>query len=155
MYDAIVIGARCAGASTAMLLARRARPSYWWTGPPSRARSRTGTSSTSTALARLGRWGLLEPLLDTNCPPVTSMTMDYGDFPLTGHDLEVDGIPLGLGPRRAQLDQVLVDAAVDAGVELRDGFAVQDLLTGERRTWSGVRGRDARTGATPASTPAS
>ena len=62
-------------------------------------------------------------MLDTGCPPVTSITMDLGDFPLAGRDLELDGVPVGLGPRRAALDKVLVDAAVEAGAELREGFA--------------------------------
>ena len=87
MYDAIVIGARCAGAATAMLLARagvdvllvdRARfPSEI---PHGHFIHRHGPG-------RLARWGLLERVLDTGCPPVTSITMDLGDFPLAGRDL--------------------------------------------------------------------
>ena len=44
-----------------------------------------------------------------------------GDFPLTGTDLAVDGVPLGLGPRRTALDAVLIEAAVEAGAEFREG----------------------------------
>ena len=89
---------------------------------------------------RLARWGLLERVLDTGCPPVTSITMDLGDFPLAGHDLGRDGVPVGLGPRRAALDGVLVDAAVEAGAELREGFAVDDLSFDDGRV-TGSRGR--------------
>lgn len=140
MYDAIVIGARCAGAPTAMLLARagcdvllvdRARfPSEI---PHGHFIHRHGP-------ARLARWGLLQRVLDTGCPRVTSITMDLGDFPLAGRDLEVDGVPVGLGPRRAALDKVLVDAAVEAGAELREGFAVDDLTFDDGRV-TGIRGR--------------
>ncbi len=140
MYDAIVIGARCAGATTAMLLARagcdvllvdRARfPSEI---PHGHFIHRHGPR-------RLSRWGLLESALATGCPPVTSITMDLGDFPLTGKELAVDGVPVGLGPRRAALDRVLVDAAVEAGAELRDGFAVDDLRYDDGRV-TGIRGR--------------
>jgi flavin-dependent dehydrogenase len=140
MYDAIVIGARCAGAATAMLLARaggdvllvdRARfPSEI---PHGHFIHRHGPG-------RLARWGLLERVLDTGCPPVTSITMDLGDFPLAGRDLELDGVPVGLGPRRAALDKVLVDAAVEAGAELREGFAVDDLNFADGRV-TGIRGR--------------
>src|SRR5205085_1392932 len=63
--------------------------------------------------ARLKQWGVLERVLATNCPAVTTMTADYGDFPLTGHDLQADGAPLGCGPRRSALDHVLVEAAVE------------------------------------------
>jgi flavin-dependent dehydrogenase len=140
MYDAIVIGARCAGAATAMLLARaggdvllvdRARfPSEI---PHGHFIHRHGPG-------RLARWGLLERVLDTGCPPVTSITMDLGDFPLAGRDLELDGVPVGLGPRRAALDKVLVEAAVEAGAELREGFAVDDLNFADGRV-TGIRGR--------------
>ena len=89
---------------------------------------------------RLARWGLLERVLDTGCPRVTSITMDLGDFPLAGHDLGRDGVPVGLGPRRSALDRVLVDAAVEAGAELREGFAVDDLSFDDGRV-TGIRGR--------------
>ena len=90
--------------------------------------------------ARLSRWGLLDGVLATGCPAITSFVVDVGDFPLVGQDLAVDGVPVGLGPRRAPLDGVLVEAAVDAGVELRDGFVVDDLVFDERRV-VGIDGR--------------
>ena len=70
---------------------------------------------------RLRDWGLLDRVLATNCPRVTQFTSDMGDFPLTGTDLAADGVPLGLGPRRTALDAVLIEAAVDAGAEFREG----------------------------------
>jgi flavin-dependent dehydrogenase len=71
------------------------------------------------------------------------MTSDFGDGPLVGTDLTVDGIALGYGPRRSVLDEILVEAAVAAGAELRDGFVVEDVLTdGDRVT--GIRGRGRR-----------
>jgi flavin-dependent dehydrogenase len=89
---------------------------------------------------RLADWGLLDRVLETNCPAVTSFATDFGDFPLVGEDLAVDGVPMGVGPRRSRIDGVLVEAAVEAGVELRDGFAVDEFLSdGDRIT--GIRGR--------------
>jgi flavin-dependent dehydrogenase len=69
------------------------------------------------------------------------MTMDLGDFPLTGRDLICDGVALGYGPRRSTLDKILVDAAVEAGAELREGFSVQDFATNDGRV-TGIRGQD-------------
>ena len=63
-------------------------------------------------------------MLETNCPPITKFTTDFGDFPMTGRNLEIDGIPMGLGPRRTALDKVLLDAAIEAGAEFREGYAV-------------------------------
>ena len=91
---------------------------------------------------RLQRWGLLDRVLSTGTAPITSMTVDLGDFPLTGRDLVVEGVPVGLGPRRAALDQVLVEAAVEAGAALREGFVVDDLVFDDGR----VVGIDGRSG---------
>jgi hypothetical protein len=57
--------------------------------------------------------------------PITSIRTDFGDFPLVGRDLAVDGVPVGLGPRRAALDAVLVEAAVEAGAELDRRAAIR------------------------------
>jgi flavin-dependent dehydrogenase len=144
-YDVIVIGARCAGATTAMLLARAGLDVLLVDRAELPSEIPHGHFIHRHGPQRLARWGLLEPILGTNCPPVTSMTSDFGDFPLVGRDLVADGVPLGVAPRRALLDGVLVGAAVDAGVELRDRFAVQDYASdGERIT--GIVGRDARSG---------
>jgi flavin-dependent dehydrogenase len=89
---------------------------------------------------RLARWGLLNRVLATNCPPVASCVMDFGDFPLVAGDLVVDGVPMAVGPRRAALDRVLIDAAVEAGVELRTRFLVEDVI-GDGNCVTGVRGR--------------
>ena len=77
-------------------------------------------------------------MLATGCPPAFSITTDFGDFALVGRDLVVDGVPVGLGPRRAALDSVLVEAAVEAGAELREGFPVEELVYDDGRV-VGVR----------------
>jgi flavin-dependent dehydrogenase len=147
MYDVIVVGARCAGASTALLLGRQGhrvllvdRATFPSEIPHGHFIHRHGPR-------RLHRWGLLDKIVASGCPPVQSITNDMGDFPLTGEDLEIDGVAAGYGPRRAVLDQILVEAAVEAGVELREGFTVEDFVTdGERIT--GIRGRGRAGGAT-------
>jgi flavin-dependent dehydrogenase len=145
MYDAIVIGARCGGAATAMLLARKGhrvllvdRATFPSDIPHGHFIHRSGPT-------RLAKWGLLDRVLATGCPAITSFTSDFGDFPLVGNDLSVDGVPFACGPRRTALDRVLVDAAVNAGVELREGFSVESLtMDGDRVT--GIRGGDRRAG---------
>lgn len=69
--------------------------------------------------------------------------MDFGDFPLTGQDLKVDGVPLGCGPRRKVLDKILVGAAVAAGAEVRERFVVEEFTTDSERI-TGLKGRDTR-----------
>ena len=142
MYDAIVIGARCAGAATAMLLARKGldvllvdRARFPSDIPHGHFIHRHGPR-------RLHDWGLLDRVLATNCPRVTQFTSDMGDFPLTGTELAAGDVPLGLGPRRTALDAVLIEAAVDAGAEFREGCPVRELRSdGERVT--GIDGEPA------------
>jgi flavin-dependent dehydrogenase len=143
MYDAIVIGARCAGAATAMLLARRGldvllvdRARFPSDIPHGHFIHRHGPR-------RLADWGLLDRVLETGCPRVTEFTSDFGDFELTGRELEVDGIPMGLGPRRTALDAILVEAAARAGAEVREGMPVRELtFDGDRVTgFKGAQGR--------------
>ena len=57
----------------------------------------------------------------------------------------LDGVAAGYGPRRGALDQVLIDGAVAAGVELREGFAVEEYVSDHDRI-VGIRGRDRRGG---------
>ena len=146
MYDAIIVGARCAGASTAMLLARRGhkvllvdRTTFPSDIPHGHFLHRGGP-------ARLKRWGLLDRVAATGAPAITAMTTDYGDFPLSDRDILVEGAPLGYGPRRHAIDQILVEAAVEAGAELRTGFSVQDYI-GDGTRITGIRGREGPTGA--------
>jgi len=145
LYDAIVIGARCGGASTAMLLARKGhrvllvdRAVFPSDIPHGHLIRRGGPK-------RLASWGLLDRVIATGCPAITAMSSDVGEFTLAAKGLAVNGIPVAVGPRRTALDAVLVDAAVEAGVELRAGFSVESLtMDGDRVT--GIRGGDRRTG---------
>ncbi|HKX26564.1 MAG TPA: NAD(P)/FAD-dependent oxidoreductase [Blastocatellia bacterium] len=146
MYEVIIVGARCAGAPTAMLLARRGyrvllvdRAEFPSDIPHGHFIHRHGPR-------RLQEWGLLDRIVSSGCPPVTTMTSDYGGIALTGTELMVDGVALGYGPRRSALDKILVDAAVEAGAELRIGFTVEDFMTDDGRI-TGIRGRDRRNGA--------
>jgi flavin-dependent dehydrogenase len=145
MYDAIVIGARCGGATTAMLLARKGhrvllvdRAVFPSDIPHGHLIHRGGPR-------RLAKWGLLGRMVATGCPTITAMCVDQGDMPLAARDLVVDGVPIAFGPRRTALDHVLVEAAVEAGAELREGFSVE-ALTREGDRVTGIRGGDRRAG---------
>jgi 2-polyprenyl-6-methoxyphenol hydroxylase-like FAD-dependent oxidoreductase len=138
-YDAIVVGARCAGSPTAMLLARLGHRVL----VVDQAKFPSDTLSTHfihpPGVAALKRWGLLERLEATGCPPVRRYSYDFGPFTIAGSPQPADGVAFGYGPRRTVLDKLLVDAAADAGAEVREGFAVQELVfDGDRVT--GVRG---------------
>jgi flavin-dependent dehydrogenase len=140
-YDAIVVGARCAGSPTAMLLARKGYRVLLL----DKATFPSDTMSTHLVhppgVAALDRWGLLERLEATGCPPVARYSFDFGPLTISGSPLPVDGIARGYCPRRTVLDKLLVDAAVEAGAELREGFVVNEVLASDGRA-TGIRGHE-------------
>src|SRR5215472_8685943 len=127
-YDAVIVGARCAGAWTAMLLARKGHRVLLVDRARFPSEIPHGHFIHRHGPPRLARWGLLDRIVASGCPPVTSMLTYFGDFPLVAHNLEVDHVAWGYGPRRSALDKILVDAAVEAGADLLEGVAVNSLL---------------------------
>jgi 2-polyprenyl-6-methoxyphenol hydroxylase-like FAD-dependent oxidoreductase len=141
MYDVIVIGARCAGASTALLLARKGLRVLLLDRARFPSDIPQGHFIHQQGPERLQRWGLLDRITGSNCPGTESAIMDYGDFALEGNGIVRDGRAFGYGPRRKVLDHILVEAAVAAGAELREGCLVEAFLTdGDRIV--GIRARD-------------
>jgi flavin-dependent dehydrogenase len=142
MYDAIIVGARCAGSPLAMLLARKGYRVLLL----DKASFPSDTISThhihQPGVAYLKRWGLLEKLRGSNCPPTTTIKFDVGPFALVGSPVPANGNAEAYAPRRCVLDKILVDAAVEAGAELRERFIVEELTT-DGESITGIRGRDA------------
>ena len=141
MYDVIVVGARCAGSPVALLLARKGYKVLLVdrsTVPSDMAFSNHFVHQAGSAA--LKRWGLLERLAATNCPPITADYFDYGAFTLSGPVPPVDGVNTAFAPRRIKLDPLLAAAAAEAGAELRDRFSVQEL-TWNNGSVTGIRGR--------------
>jgi flavin-dependent dehydrogenase len=148
MYDAIIVGARCAGSSTALLLARKGHRVLLLdraTFPSDMPFSNHYIHQIGSA--RLKRWGLLEKLAATGCPPIRANYWNYGAFTLTGSPPPAEGgVAEAYAPRRKVLDPILAEAAVAAGTELREGFSVQEVLW-ENGQVAGIRGRQ-KNGAT-------
>lgn len=140
-YDAIVVGARVAGASTAMLLARRGLRVLMVD------RRQPGSDTLSThALMRGGvlqiqRWGLLDRVKEAGAQPVKRTTFHYGDTVETIDLKPSAGIEALYAPRRNVLDSILVEAAAEAGVDIRFGITVQDLLTDQTDRVVGIAAR--------------
>lgn len=128
MYDAIIVGARAAGSPTAMLLARKGYRVLL----VDRASFPSDTLSThyihQPGVAKLRSWGLLDRLVATGCPPVNRMTFDVGPFALDAAPPPSDGVAEGYCPRRTVLDSLLLEAAAEAGAEVRTSFAIDELV---------------------------
>jgi len=141
-YDAIVIGARVAGSPTAMLLARRG----YRVLAVDHATFPSDTLSTlvvhAPGIAAMHRWGLLDRLVATGCPPIDRYSFDLGPFTISGRTRPVDGIDLAYAPRRTVLDALLVDAAREAGAEVREGQHVDGLVMDADGGVRGIRTTD-------------
>ncbi|MGH3919167.1 MAG: FAD-dependent oxidoreductase, partial [Pseudonocardiaceae bacterium] len=85
MYDVIVAGARCGGALAAMLLARKGYRVLLVDRATFPSDMALSTHLVWPAgIARLARWGLLEALQRSGCPPLTDVTFEVGPFALRG-----------------------------------------------------------------------
>ena len=139
-YDVIVVRRGCAGSPTATPLARAGLRVLL----VDRATFPSDTMSTHIlhpqGAAVLARWGLVDRLTSTGCPPIDTYALDFGPFTISGSP-GIDGSPVAYCPRARQSAPTSSwsSAAAEAGVEVREGFSVDEvLLEGDRA------GRDPR-----------
>lgn len=132
-FDVTIVGARCAGAFLATLLARAGLSVAVLDKAPA------GTDTLSThALMRggviqLARHGLLEAVVAAGTPPVTQTTFVYGADAVTVPMKPQAGTDALYAPRRTVLDPILQEAAREAGARMLFGH----LVTGLTRAPSG------------------
>ena len=126
-YDAVIVGARCAGAATAMLLARAGmnvlaidRQAYGSDTISTHALMRTG-------VLQLDRWGLLPTVMAAGTPEIRATTFHYGLESLRLNIKPEYGVEYLCAPRRTVLDRILVDAARNAGADVRHGVVLSRL----------------------------
>ncbi len=127
-YDAVIVGARCAGATLATLLGRAGWRVLMVDKDP------LGSDTLSTHLvypntvARLQQLGVLGRLQDSHRlrPSAYRMRMLGREF--AGTFTAVDGHEHCLGIRRPALDRALAQEAIAAGAEARFGERVTGLL---------------------------
>lgn len=137
-FDAIIVGARCAGSPAAMLLARKGYRVLL----VDKAKFPSDMLSTHvvqpSGCAALERWGLLQRVVDTGCPPIHTFSFDFGPIQLSGAPGTEDS-PNAYCIRRTLLDKILNDGAAEAGVEVREEFSVDEILLDEGRV-VGIKG---------------
>ncbi|MGD9671764.1 MAG: NAD(P)/FAD-dependent oxidoreductase [Hyphomicrobiaceae bacterium] len=143
-YDVVVVGARCAGAATAMLLARAGldvllvdRQAYGTDTMSTHALMRAG-------VLQLSRWGLFPAVMAEATPAIRTTTFHYGDEEIRLRIKPEHGVEYLCAPRRAVLDRILVDAARAAGAEVRHGVLLADLERGAGARITGVRLRNGK-----------
>jgi menaquinone-9 beta-reductase len=141
-YDVVVVGARCAGAATGMLLARAGLSVLLL----DRARDGTDTLSTHALMRagvlRLHHWGILGRLQQRGTPVVRTTSFHYGDEVVAIELKPRDGVDGLYAPRRLVIDPILVEAAREAGAEVVHCVAVTDLVRAHDGRVTGVVVKD-------------
>jgi len=138
-YDVVIAGARCAGASTAMLLARCGLR-VLVVDPLRRGSDTLSTHALMRAgVLQLHRWGLLDGIRSAGTPPIRSTTFHYGKEQVEVPIKPRDGVDALYAPRRTVLDLLLVEGAEAAGAEVRHRESVVDLVKGEDGRVRGAR----------------
>lgn len=141
-HDVVVVGARCAGAATAMLLARAGHDVVM----VDRSHPSRDTSSTHSlargGVVQLARWGLLDQVVGSGAPEIRSVSFHY-DGDVIRHTVKNRaGVDFLLAPRRYVLDDLLATAAVAAGAELVTDTTVTGVLRDGGGRATGVTVRD-------------
>ena len=127
-YDAIVVGARCAGSSMAIALAAR----DWDVLVVDRDQFPSTTISTHglwpSGVARLNELGVLDQLLSEHEVPMYESVIRGLGHESRGGFTAVRGFDRAIAPRRIALDQAGVATARAAGAKVEPGTKVVDLL---------------------------
>jgi menaquinone-9 beta-reductase len=128
-YDIIVIGARVAGAATALLLSRLG----YRVLIVDRNHPATETLSTHaivrTGVLQLQRWDVLQPILEQGTPPMRQVTLGFGSKRISFNFRAEYGVEAMYAPRRPILDTALLEAAVAAGADFLQRERMVDLVT--------------------------
>ncbi|ABC82026.1 FAD-dependent oxidoreductase [Anaeromyxobacter dehalogenans] len=127
-YDAIVVGARCAGASTAMLLARAGLRVLAVDREPEGSDALSTHALMRGGALQLARWGLLHRLAAAGTPAIRTATFHYAGEALPLAVKPRDGVDALYAPRRTVLDPLLVEAARAAGAQVVHGVTLLDLV---------------------------
>lgn len=140
--DVVIVGARCAGAALARLLAQNGLRVVVF------ERSAPGADTLSThammrgGVALLSQWGLIGALEAAGTPLVRRTTFIYDHEPLAIDIEPRDGIEGLYAPRRTVLDSVLADAALAAGASIRFRHRVVGVLRDDQGRIEGVQALD-------------
>jgi flavin-dependent dehydrogenase len=141
-HDVVVVGARTAGAPTAMLLAQQGLDVLI----VDRADLPSDTLSTHAisrgGVVQLARWGLLGDVLESGAPPIRTVSFHFPHGSMVKQIKDRAGVDHLLAPRRHILDGILLDAATEAGVTVQTGVSVTGTLTDPTGRVTGVRVRD-------------
>jgi len=145
-HDVVVVGARAAGAATALLLARLGHDVVLLDRAVFPADTLSTHQIARPGVVQLHRWGLLPAVLASGAPAIRQVTFTAAGDSVTRAVKDKAGVDLLVAPRRYILDTIVAEAAAQAGVHMRLGVAVTGVRLDDTGRAIGVYGHD-RTGA--------
>ena len=139
-FDVVIVGARCAGSPLATLLGRQDVRVALVDQDAFPSDALSTHFFEADALAFLARLGVDDQLRATRAPFITRTDNRLEDIRWSTDWPQVEGDIGGLASvRRIVLDQLLVEAAQEAGAELYAGSGVTDLVRDQTNRVAGVR----------------
>jgi flavin-dependent dehydrogenase len=145
-YDVVVVGARAAGAATAMLLARQGHDVLLVDRTFFPADTISTHQLARPGVVQLHRWGLLPDVLSSGAPAIREVSFTAEGETVRRTVKESAGVDHLVAPRRQVLDTIVAEAAVAAGVVLCSGVSIIGVRRDGTGRVVGVHGQD-RSGA--------
>ena len=151
-YDVVVVGARVAGAATALHLARAGHHVLVVdrAGPP--ADTVSTHAIMRAGVLQLRKAGVLDAIVGAGTPAIREVDLVFGDQRVSFPVKPEHGVDAYYAPRRTVLDSAILAAAVEAGAEFRTAVSVNDIVRDPTGRVAGViartrGGREMRIGA--------
>jgi len=141
-HDVVVVGARVAGAATAMLLARLGHDVVVVDQASLPSDTVSTHSIARSGVVQLRRWGLLDEVLDSGAPAIRQVTFNAGGESVRRTIKHKAGVDLVVAPRRYVLDTILATAAQRAGAQVRTGITMTAVRRDSSGRVVGVHGHD-------------
>jgi flavin-dependent dehydrogenase len=141
-HDVVVVGARAAGAATALLLARLGHDVLLLDRAVFPADTLSTHQIVRTGVVQLQRWGLLQAVLSSGAPAIRQVTFTSRDESTTRAIKDKAGVDLLVAPRRYVLDTIIAEAAAAAGADVRFGVTVAGVRLDDAGRATGVYGHD-------------
>jgi 2-polyprenyl-6-methoxyphenol hydroxylase-like FAD-dependent oxidoreductase len=141
--DVVVVGARAAGAATALLLARLGHDVVLLDRAVFPADTVSTHQLARPGVVQLHRWGLLQAVLDSGAPAIRQVALTAAGETVTRRVRNKAGVDLLVAPRRYILDTLVVEAAAADGADVRMGVTIAGVHLDEAGRAAGVYGHDA------------
>ncbi len=141
-HEIAVVGARAAGAATAMLAARLGHDVVLLDRALFPSDTLSTHSISRSGVVQLHRWGLLDEVIASGAPAIREVFFHTPEGSMRRTIKESAGVDCLIAPRRHVLDTIVAQAAHDSGASVRFGVTVTGLRRDAAGRVTGVSGHD-------------